>query len=258
MWVQCEGHPKLPRLPQWQGGPGKMTPACSLLTECEVESTDSWGGEQGNCGPSARGESAASHWDQLSIQCYRCQRWGHMASECPTPSSVLNQPRGNWGNVAHPHQQQLPKAAIGPSHSLLNPRPRLASFKMAQQTGPWEATLAVPFLNPDLIACLVQWSYEEPIIVDGQKVTTLIDLGAQVFSVSSGFFKQMTLKVQPLDRLLELDSTGNSAIPSLGYVEVNLQIPGIRGYSEDFLLLVIPTINYSEKVPVIVGSQDYW
>ena len=80
-------------------------------------------------------------------------------------------------------------------------------------------------------------------------------LGAQTSSVSSGFCKQMTLKVHPLDRVLELEGTGGSVILSLGYVEVNLHIPGIRSYNKDVLLLVILTMTYSEKVPVKVGSK---
>ena len=101
-------------------------------------------------------------------------------------------------------------------------------------------TPAVPFLNPDPIACLVGWSNEVSVIVDGQKVTTLIDSGIQFSSVSSGFCEEMALMVHPLDQLLELEGTGGSAIPFLGYVEVILLIPGIKGYNEDVLLLVIP------------------
>ena len=41
---------------------------------------------------------------------------------------------------------------------------------------------------------------------------------------------------------------------TLGYVEVNLQIPGIRNYNEDVLLLVIP-MTYSETIVVMVGSK---
>ena len=65
----------------------------------------------------------------------------------------------------------------------------------------------------------------------------------------------MTLKVHPLDRLLEQDGTGGSAIPYLGYIEVKLHIPGIRVYNEDVLLLLILTMTYSEKVLVMVGSK---
>ena len=39
------------------------------------------------------------------------------------------------------------------------------------------------------------------------------------------------------------------------FVEVNLQILGIRNYNEDVLLLVIPTMTYSETVLVMVGSK---
>ena len=38
-------------------------------------------------------------------------------------------------------------------------------------------------------------------------------------------------------------------------MEVNLQIPGIKNYNEDVLLLVILTMTYSEMVPVMVGSK---
>ena len=116
-------------------------------------------------------------------------------------------------------------------------------------------TPVIPFLNPDLITHLVGWSNEAPIIINGQKVITFIDSGAQVSSVSSGFCEWMALKVHPLDRLLKLQGTGGATIPYLGYVEVNLQILGIRGYNENIALLVILTMTYAEKVPVMV--QNY-
>ena len=48
----------------------------------------------------------------------------------------------------------------------------------------------------------------------------------------------MALRVHTLGRLLELEGTGGSTIQYLGYIEVNLQISGIKGYNEDILLLV--------------------
>ena len=88
-----------------------------------------------------------------------------------------------------------------------------------------------------------------------QKVTALIDSGALVSSINPGFCKLLTLKVHPLGWLLELEGTGGSGIPYLGYIEVNLQIPGIKGYNEDILLLVILNMNYSEKVLVMAGFK---
>ena len=48
---------------------------------------------------------------------------------------------------------------------------------------------------------------------------------------------------------------GGAAIPYLRFVEVNLQIPEIKNYNEDVLLLVIPTTTYSKTVPVVVGTK---
>ena len=85
--------------------------------------------------------------------------------------------------------------------------------------------------------------------------TILSDLGAQVSNVNSQFCEDLALQIQPLGQLLELEGTGGAVIPYLGFVEVNLQIPGITSYNEDVLLLVIPTTTYSEMVLVMVGSK---
>ena len=66
----------------------------------------------------------------------------------------------------------------------------------------------VPFLNPDPIAYLVGHSNEAPVLIDGQETIALIDSGAQVSSVSSQFCKVMTLEIQPLGQLLDLEGVG--------------------------------------------------
>ena len=68
----------------------------------------------------------------------------------------------------------------------------------------------------------------------------LVDLGAQVLNISARLCEELGLEIQPLGWLLELEGTGGAAIPYLRFVEVNLQILGIRRYNEDVLLLAIP------------------
>ena len=92
-------------------------------------------------------------------------------------------------------------------------------------------------------------------VVDGCEVTALVDLGPQVSNISAQLCEELGLKIQPLGWLLEVEGTGSAAIPYLRFVEVNLQIPGIRGYNKDVLLLAIPTMAYAEGVPVMVGSK---
>ena len=92
-------------------------------------------------------------------------------------------------------------------------------------------------------------------LIDKQETMALIDSAAQVSRVRSQFCEELALEIQPLGQLLELEGTGGSTIPCLGFVEVNLQIPGIQCYNEDVLLLVIPTMTYSKMVPVMIGSK---
>ena len=61
-------------------------------------------------------------------------------------------------------------------------------MKAAQWTG-WPEVAPVPFLNSDPMAHLVGHSNEAPVIVDRQRTTALIDLGAQVSIISSQFSK---------------------------------------------------------------------
>ena len=70
----------------------------------------------------------------------------------------------------------------------------------------------VPFLNPDPIACLIGHSNEAPVVKDGQEITALIDSGAHVSSISAQFCKDLTLHIQPLGWLLELEDMGSAAI----------------------------------------------
>ena len=122
--------------------------------------------------------------------------------------SVLLQPniKQGWGEPREcgqaPHQQQ----SINLQHSLPDAKPKPTLMKTAKKRGQQEVTLA-PFLNPDPIAHLVGCSNEAPVVVDRQEVTALIDLGAQVSSISAQFCKDLALQIQSLDQL-ELEGTG--------------------------------------------------
>ena len=139
-------------------------------------------------------------------------------------------------------------------HSLCNPEPKLTQNRAVK---PKERKGVAPilFLNPNPVVQLVGCTNEAPVVMDGHEMAALVDLGAQVSTISAQLCEELCLEVQPLGQLLELEGTGGAAIPYLGYVEVNLQILGIRRYNEDVLLLAIPTMANAERVPVVVGSK---
>ena len=92
-----------------------------------------------------------------------------------------------------PYQLQ----SINLQHSLPDPKAKLTLMKAARTKGQQQVTL-IPFLNPDPIAHLVGHSNEAPVIIDGQEVTALINLGVQVLSIGAQFCKEFTLQLQPL------------------------------------------------------------
>ena len=185
-----------------------------------------------------------------SLQCYRCQGWGHMARECATPAAQLNREGGPKGMQSNPLQQ----SAVNTKHSLCDPKPKPTQEKAVKQKG-WKGITPIPFFNPDPVANLVGCANEVSVVIDGREVTALVDSGAQVSNISVQLCEELDLKIQPLGQLLELEGTGGAAIPYLRFVEVNLQILGIRSYNKDVLLLAIPTMAYAERVPVMVGSK---
>ena len=57
---------------------------------------------QANLQSSTQGARGSS-----SLQCYRCQGWGHMARECMTPVAPLNREGGTWGNAVKPPSNHM-------------------------------------------------------------------------------------------------------------------------------------------------------
>ena len=150
-----------------------------------------------------------------------------------------------WSNPLQQH-------TVSSQHSLSGFKPKLTQVRAVTKKR-WKGIAPIPFLNPDPVAHLVGHANEVPVVIDGCEATALIDLGVQVSNISAQLSKDLDLEIQPLGRLLGLEGTGGAAITYLRFVEVNLQILGIRGYNEDVLLLAIPTTAYTEEDPVMVG-----
>ena len=108
--------------------------------------------------------------------------------------------------------------------------------------------------NPDPIARLIGKRNESPVVVDGVKYPGLLDAGAQMSTITISQAKKMGLKIQNLESLLDIEGGGGIAIPYIGYVEVNLQIPEIKNYNEDALMMVMNESRYGKRVPFGIGT----
>ena len=108
--------------------------------------------------------------------------------------------------------------------------------------------------NPDPLYRLIGEPNEAAVIVENQRIKGLIDSGAQVSSISDKFAEKLNLEVKKLETLLDLEPTGGGQVPYDGYVEVRLQIPNVKAFDLNVLMLVIPESEYSKSVPVTIGT----
>ena len=174
------------------------------------------------------------------FQCYNCGQWGQRAFECPSP---LNYQRGE-----EPEKKKGTKSPPGKDQSVDWSKPDQNKSK------PELKSLHDRYHNPDPIAQLIGKRNESPVIVDGVEYPGLLDSGAQMSTITISQAKKMGLKIQNLESLLDIEGGGGIAIPYIGYVEVNLQIPEIKNYNEDALMMVMNDSRYGKKVPFAIGT----
>ena len=108
------------------------------------------------------------------------------------------------------------------------------------------------YINPDPLYCLVGPANEIESIIDGVKLGTLVDSGAQCSSITLDKVRELGLELKGLDTL-KLRGWGGVEAPYLRYTECRLEIPEIKGFNEDVLMLVVNDTEYGARIPVLLG-----
>ena len=89
--------------------------------------------------------------------------------------------------------------------------------------------------------------------IDRKISTALIDM---ISMMSKGYCDKHRYEIQPVDCLDPIESVGGADVPYLGYIEVIMQILGIRSFDQDVLMFISHiTTHYHRRVLIQVGSQ---
>ena len=106
------------------------------------------------------------------------------------------------------------------------------------------------YYNPYLWVRILGRANETEIEIDGKVSKALTDSGAMSLMMSKGYCDEHGHEMQPLDRLVPIESSGGADVPYLGYVEVRMCIPGISSFDQDVLTLISHTTTcYHRRVP---------
>ena len=112
------------------------------------------------------------------------------------------------------------------------------------------------YYNPNPWARILGRANETDVEIDGIISKALIDSGVMILVVSKDYCYEHGYKIQPLEHLVPIESSGGASVPYLGYVEVRMHIPGINSFDRDVLMLVSSTTTqYQQRVPIQVGSH---
>ena len=124
-----------------------------------------------------------------------------------------------------------------------------------------QRSLAVPS-QPAEKPVLVGNSVVSPVMVDGVETEALLDTGATISTVTEKFHREHLwhLPIEPITDLLKVECADGSYMPYSGYitadvVPLGLEVGNDNLPSQPCLLLVTPETNFSQSVPVLLGTN---
>ena len=123
-----------------------------------------------------------------------------------------------------------------------------------------------PYLNPDAFHRFIGPKNLGKALVDDELVTCLLDNGVQLNFITPTYAQERRMDIMSLDYLtkeiggaiLHISGIGSISVEPVGFVMMNVKVPGIAGYDEDQIAIVMDDPGMTEW-PVILGTPTiYW
>ena len=120
-------------------------------------------------------------------------------------------------------------------------------------------------LNPDPFKRFIGPKNWGEATIDGELVTCLLDNGAQLNFMTPAYAEKRNFDVYSLERLAQeiggplppIRDIGGILVEPTGFAMVNLQVPCVKGYNEEQIVIVLDDPSMGEY-PVILGTPTLY
>ena len=122
-----------------------------------------------------------------------------------------------------------------------------------------------PYLNPDAFRRFIGPKNLGKALVDDELVTCLLDNGAQLNFIMPAYAQERGMDIMSLEYLakeisgaiLHISGIGGISVEPVGFIMMNIKVPGIAGYDEDQIAIVMDDPGMTEW-PVILGTPTIY
>ena len=122
-----------------------------------------------------------------------------------------------------------------------------------------------PYLNPDAFHRFIGPKNLGKALVDDELVSCLLDNGAQLNFITPTYAQERGMDIMSLDYLAEdiggaiplIRGLGGISVEPVGFVMMNVKVPGVKGYDEDQITIVMDDPGMMEW-PVILGTPTLY
>ena len=121
-------------------------------------------------------------------------------------------------------------------------------------------------MNPDTFRRFIGPKNLGKVLVDDELVTCLLDNGAQLNFITPAYTQKRGMDIMSLEYLAEeisgaiphISGIGGISVEPIGFVMMNVKVPGIAGYDEDQIAIVMDDPGMTEWLVILGTPTIYW
>ena len=122
-----------------------------------------------------------------------------------------------------------------------------------------------PYLNPDAFCRFIGPKNLGKALIDDELASCLLDNGAQLNFIMPAYAQEREMDIMSLDYLAQetggsiplIRGLGGISVEPIGFVMMNVKVPGVEGYDKDQIAIVMDDPGMTEW-PVILGTPTLY